>query len=82
MYGAKDRGYADNTVIRDEVSFTNLIQIANNPIIFSKLDAITQQQLIQILCAYTKGCVEAILKDDPQSLKYDDTRKDIQSRLK
>ena len=62
MYGEMSR-LDDVRPIRNEVSFTNLIAIANNPEIFEHLDREIQQRLIQVLCGYTKVCIDAILGD-------------------
>lgn len=47
--------------ISNEINFSNLFSAVNNPEIFEHLDRETQQRLIQVLCAYTKACVDKIL---------------------
>ncbi len=52
----------DNQV-SNEVSYQNLINIANNPILFRALDEETQQMLIDTIRIYTVDCLENISLD-------------------
>ena len=66
--------YGDNIpnrpeVVRNEISITNLISVANNQQLFSRLDYRTQQELIEIICAYTKACVEEIMVSENYDAK-------------
>ena len=60
MYGYANDHATDNNLVRNEISFTNLIAIANNKMLFDALDPETKQQLVKIIAIYTKGCIESI----------------------
>ena len=59
-------GFASNEslVISNEISITNLIAIANNPVLFNALDQDTQNKLIKIVCGYTKACISSIMESN------------------
>lgn len=75
MYGSAIEAANSNNLLRNEVSFTNLIAIANNPAVFNSLDTTTQQELVKILCAYTRGCIDSILES------YNKDARSIQSQI-
>ena len=54
--------FKESDIIKNEISFTNLIQIANNNYVFSALDNETRKKLIQILSAYTKASIDRIME--------------------
>lgn len=55
---------------KNEITFSNLIAIANNKKIFQALDGETQNKLIQLLCAYTKENIDTILTREPRLKPY------------
>jgi len=62
MYNDYGMNSNDKKMIRNEVAFTNLIEKANNDIIFQALDMEIKDKLVKILCAFTKESVNAILE--------------------
>ena len=58
MYGYANDHATDNNLVRNEISFTNLIAIANNKMLFDALDPETKQQLVKIyfLCNHYRDC--------------------------
>jgi len=68
MYGHYDG--MEGLEARDEITFSNLIAIANNQKIFQALDEETQNKLIQLLCAYTKENIDTILTREPRLKPY------------
>ena len=62
MYGYIDANSTKGNDVRNELSITNLISIANNPILFGSLDDETKAKVVQIISAYTKQSVEMIEK--------------------
>ncbi len=76
MYGDVNIFHDENNILRNEITFTNLIAIANNQTLFNSLDHMTQQELVKIIGAYTRGCIDSILKS------YNDDAKFIRSHIK
>ena len=54
----------DTSVIRNEISYSNLIALASNQEILDSLDPETRKNLIGVLCGYTKACVDFIMTAD------------------
>ncbi len=73
MYGYANDCATDNNLVRNELSFQNLIAVANNKMLFEALDAQTQQELIMMIAAYTTACLSGMKKgegDDNLVAKY------------
>lgn len=62
MYGYIDPNSDRSNDVRNELSITNLISIANNPVLFGALDEETKTKVVQIICTYTKQNIEMIEK--------------------
>ena len=64
--------------IKNEISITNLITIANNDRLYDALDTETKTKLLQIISAYTKGCVNRIMESQNYGAK--DIRKNMEKQ--
>lgn len=67
MYGYD--GDDEQRGIKNEISITNLITIANNDRLYDALDTETKTKLLQIISAYTKGCVRNIMENNNYAAK-------------
>ena len=70
MYGYAQEGSYSTNILRNEISFANLIAIANNKELFQALDEVTQSQLVDVICAYAEGCIEQISKLSNDDARY------------
>lgn len=60
MYGDVNPFADKNNAVKNELVIQNLIAIANNPIIFQRLEKEVQHQLVATLLVYTEENLEAI----------------------
>ena len=63
-----------NNLVRNEISFQNLIAVASNPTLFNALDDQTKEKLVLMIASYTKACLlamqEGLGNDDSVAVNF------------
>ena len=71
--------------LKNEIAISNLVSIANNPIIMGSMEEKTRQELIKVLCSYTKVNMDEILRGDIgdyNHIEFDNEASGIRANIK